>query len=111
MKAEPLRVETFTGLRMRQFERPLKVVRKRGGSGPVVVRPWCLPLADRVLVVAVYCRTNLTMRQLAPLFGCSPATVCRVIQRLRQAAPGDRAGVPARQRGRAVLQPVKPSAS
>lgn len=23
------------------------------------------------------------MRQLAPLFGCSPATVCRVIQRLR----------------------------
>ncbi len=27
-------------------------------------------------------RTNLTMRQLAPLFGVSPATVCRVIQRL-----------------------------
>jgi hypothetical protein len=36
-----------------------------------------------VLLVAVYYRTNLTMRQLAPLFGCSPATVCRVIQRLR----------------------------
>ncbi|MEY9992995.1 hypothetical protein ABIE67_005027 [Streptomyces sp. V4I8] len=33
--------------------------------------------------MAVYYRTNLTMRQLAPLFGCSPATVCRVIQRLR----------------------------
>lgn len=32
--------------------------------------------------MAVYYRTNLTMRQLAPLFGCSPATVCRVIQRL-----------------------------
>ncbi len=30
----------------------------------------------------MYYRTNLTMRQLAPLFGCSPATVCRVIQRL-----------------------------
>lgn len=27
-------------------------------------------------------RANLTMRQLAPLFGVSPATVCRVIQRL-----------------------------
>ncbi len=27
-------------------------------------------------------RTDLTMRQLAPLFGCSPATVCRVIHRL-----------------------------
>ncbi|CAM5334728.1 Transposase Helix-turn-helix domain-containing protein OS=Streptomyces griseomycini OX=66895 GN=FHS37_003498 PE=4 SV=1 [Streptomyces griseomycini] len=32
--------------------------------------------------MAVYHRTNLTMRQLAPLFGVSPATVCRVIQRL-----------------------------
>lgn len=27
-------------------------------------------------------RTNLTMRQRAPLFGVSSATVCRVIQRL-----------------------------
>jgi hypothetical protein len=34
-------------------------------------------------MVAVYHRTNLTMRQLAPLFGVSPTTVCRVIQRLR----------------------------
>ena len=31
----------------------------------------------------MYYRTNLTMRQFAPLFGVSPATVCRVIQRLR----------------------------
>ncbi|MER7112486.1 transposase family protein, partial [Streptomyces sp. NPDC000229] len=52
-------------------------------SGPGGGRPWCLPLADRVLLVAVYYRTNLIMRQLAPLFGVSPATVCRVIQRLR----------------------------
>ncbi len=37
---------------------------------------------QRVLLVAVYYRTNLTMRQLAPLFGCSSATVCRVIHRL-----------------------------
>ena len=63
-------METFTGLRMRQFERLLKVVRERGGNGPGGGRPWCLPLADRVLLVAVYYRTNLTMRQLAPLFGC-----------------------------------------
>lgn len=83
LRAEPLWVETFTGLRMRQFDRLLKVVRERGGNGPGGGRPWCLPLADRVLLVAVYCRTNLTMRQLAPLFGVSPATVCRVIQRLR----------------------------
>ncbi|MGV9339880.1 transposase family protein [Streptomyces sp. NPDC003688] len=83
LRAEPLWVETFTGLRMRQFERLLKVVCERGGNGPGRGRPWCLPLAGRVLLVAVYYRTNLTMRQLAPLFGCSSTTVCRVIQRLR----------------------------
>lgn len=52
-------VETFTGLRMKQFERLLKGVRERGGDGPRIGRPWCLPLADRVLVVAEYYRTNL----------------------------------------------------
>lgn len=65
-------VDTFTGLRMRQFEGLLRAVRERGGNGPGGGRPWCLPLADRVLLVAV-----------APLFGISSATVCRVIQRLR----------------------------
>ncbi|MER7192021.1 transposase family protein [Streptomyces flaveolus] len=68
---------------MGRFEKLLRVVRERGGSGPGGGRPWCLPLAERVLLVAVYYRTNLTMRQLAPPFGCSPPTVCRVIQRLR----------------------------
>lgn len=82
LKTEHLWVETFSGLRMRQFDRLLKVVREGGGNGPAGGRPWCLPPADRVLLVAVYYRTNLTMRQLAPLFGCSPATVCRIIQRL-----------------------------
>jgi hypothetical protein len=32
-------------------------------------QPWSLPLEDRVLLVAAYWRTNLTLRQLAPLFG------------------------------------------
>ncbi|MFP1666365.1 helix-turn-helix domain-containing protein, partial [Streptomyces cavourensis] len=68
---------------MGRFEKLVKAVRERGGNGAGGGRPWCLPLADRVLLVAVYYRTNLTMRQLAPLFGVSPATVCRVIQRLR----------------------------
>ncbi|MFB7057444.1 transposase [Streptomyces vinaceus] len=80
--AGPVWVETFTGLRMERFAGLVKVVRERGGNGPGGGRPWCLPLADRVLLVAVYYRTNLTMRQLAPLFGISSATVCRVIQRL-----------------------------
>ncbi|MFF3420426.1 transposase [Streptomyces sp. NPDC002698] len=79
LRADPLWVETFTGLRMDRF---VKVVRERGGNGPGGGRPWCLSLADRVLLAAVYYRTNLTMRQLAPLFGISSATVCRAVQRL-----------------------------
>lgn len=47
----------------------MKVVGERGGNGPGGGRPWCLPLPDRVLLVAVRYRTNLTMRQLAPLLG------------------------------------------
>ncbi|KOG74912.1 transposase, partial [Streptomyces antibioticus] len=74
LRAEPVWVVTFTGLRMVRFEKLLRVVRERGGNGPGGGRPWCLPLAERVLLVAVYYRTNFTMRQLAPLFGCSPAT-------------------------------------
>ncbi|MFB7126464.1 transposase family protein, partial [Kitasatospora sp. NPDC056273] len=82
LRAEPLWVETFTGLRVRQFEGLVRVVRERGGNGSGGGRPWCLPLPDRVLLVAVYYRTNLTMRQLAPLFGISTATVRRIVQRL-----------------------------
>lgn len=47
-------VETLADLRMKQFEGLLKVVRERGGDGPRIGRPWCLPLQDRVLVVAVH---------------------------------------------------------
>ncbi len=82
LRAERVWVETFTGLRLTQFSGLLKVVRERGGNGTLRGRPWSLPLAERVLMVAVYYRTNLTMRQLGPLFGVSSSTVCRVIQRL-----------------------------
>ncbi len=82
LRAERVRVETFTGLRLAQFERLLKAVRDRGGNGTLRGRPWCLSLAERVSVVAVYYRTNLSKRQLRPLFGISSSTVCRVIQRL-----------------------------
>lgn len=68
---------------MSRFEKLVKVLRERGGNVPGGGRPWCPPLADRGLLVAVYYRTNLTIRRLAPLFGISPATVSRVIQRLR----------------------------
>ncbi|WP_151485120.1 transposase family protein [Streptomyces albicerus] len=82
LRAERLWVEAFTGLWVEQFGRLLKVVQERGGDGCGWGRPWRLPLAERVLLVAACYRTNLIMRQLAPLFGVWPATVCRVIQRL-----------------------------
>lgn len=78
-----MRVETFSGLRLTQFSRLLKAVRERGGNGTMQGRrPWSLPLAERVLLDAVYYRTNLTMRQRGPLLGVSSSTVCWVIQRL-----------------------------
>ncbi|MFJ9360325.1 transposase family protein [Streptomyces mirabilis] len=82
LSAEQVWVETFSGLRLAQFSRLLEAVRERGGNGTMQGRPWSLPLAERVLLVAVYYRTNLTMRQLGPLFGVSSSTVCWVIQRL-----------------------------
>jgi hypothetical protein len=45
-------------------------------------RPWSLPLEDRVLLVAAYWRTNLTLRQLAPLFGVSKSAADRIIDNL-----------------------------
>lgn len=44
----------------------------RAGSG-------ALDLADRVLLVASYWPTNLTMRQIGPLFGVSHSAAYRVI--------------------------------
>lgn len=49
-----------------------------GGSG----RPWALPPEDRVLLVATYWRTNLTMRQIGPLFGVSKSVADRVIDHI-----------------------------
>lgn len=58
LRAEALWVETFTGLRSREFEGLLRVVCELGGSGPGGGRPWCPPLADRVLLVAVQYRID-----------------------------------------------------
>jgi hypothetical protein len=45
-------------------------------------RPWRLPLEDRVLLVAAYWRTNLTMRQYALLVGVSKSSADRIIDHL-----------------------------
>lgn len=38
-----------------------------------------LPLEDRVLLAVAYWRTNLTLRQLAPLFGASKSAADRIV--------------------------------
>jgi hypothetical protein len=44
--------------------------------------PLSLPLEGRVLLVTTYWRTNLTLRQLAPLFGVSKSAADRIIDHL-----------------------------
>jgi hypothetical protein len=72
----------FSGLEPGQFRKLVRVVAKRGGDEIADGRPgrqWRLDLADRVLLVATYWRTNLTMRQIGPLFGVSHSAAHRVI--------------------------------
>jgi hypothetical protein len=47
-------------------------------------RPWALPFPERVLLLALSYRTNLTMEQLAALFGISDSAVHRVMDRLAE---------------------------
>src|SRR3954454_8292496 len=78
-------IHPFTGLRPAQFRQLVRLVAHRGGEAIAdgrPGRPWALDLADRVLLVAVYRRTNLTMRQLGPLFGISHSAVHRVLDTL-----------------------------
>jgi hypothetical protein len=45
-------------------------------------RQWSLPLADRVLLVAIYYRTDATVRQLGAMFGVTRPAAGRVLTRL-----------------------------
>jgi len=78
----PSWIEPFTGLGPRTFGTLVTLLRREGAEVPGRGRPWKLPLEDRVLLVAAYWRTNLTMRQLAPLFGVSKSAADRVIDHL-----------------------------
>jgi hypothetical protein len=78
-------IEPFTGLTPAQFRKLVRTVAARGGVEIADGRPgrqWSLELADRVLLVAAYWRTNLTMRQIGPLFGVSHSAAHRVIDSL-----------------------------
>ncbi|MBG6136534.1 transposase [Longispora fulva] len=78
-------VELFSGLSVRQFRVLVRQVARLGGAAVAdgrACRQWSLPLADRVLLVACYYRTNLTMRQVGPLFGITHSAAGRIIERL-----------------------------
>lgn len=80
--SEPSWIAPFTGLSPRCFGKLVTVVRREVGDQTRRGRPWSLPLEDRVLLVAAYWRTNLTMRQLPPLFGISKSAADRIIDHL-----------------------------
>ena len=88
--ARPEWIFPFTGLKPAQFRRLVRLVAERGGDTIADGRPgrqWSLDLPDRVLLVAAYWRTNLTMRQLGPLFGVSHSAAHRVVDSLAPLLP------------------------
>jgi hypothetical protein len=57
-------------------------VQRESAAEPRTGRPWGLSLEDRIFLVSTYWRTNLTMRQLALLFGISKSAADRIIDRI-----------------------------
>lgn len=80
--SEPSLTTPFSGIGPRQFSKLVTALRREGAEPARKGRPWSLPLEDRVLLVAAYWRTNLTLRQLAPLFGVSKSAADRIIDHL-----------------------------
>ncbi|POX39045.1 transposase [Streptomyces sp. Ru72] len=80
--SSPSWIAPFTGLSPCQFRKLITALRREGADPVRRGRPWSLPLEDRVLLVAAYWRTNLTLRQLAPLFGVSKSAADRIIGHL-----------------------------
>ncbi|THC47309.1 transposase [Streptomyces sp. A1499] len=78
--SEPFWIAPFAGLRPGRFSKLVTAVRRETAADGH--RGRSLSLEDRILLVVVYWRTNLTMRQLAPLFGVSKSTACRIIDHL-----------------------------
>jgi hypothetical protein len=80
--AESSWIAPFSGLSPRCFRKLVTALRREGAEPVRKGRPWSLPLEDRVLLVSAHWRTNLTMRQLAPLLGVSKSAADRIIDRL-----------------------------
>ncbi|WP_073743353.1 IS5/IS1182 family transposase [Streptomyces sp. CB02115] len=75
-------IAPFTGLSPSVFGKLVTALRREGADAVRKGRPWSLPLEDRVLLVAAYWRTYLTLRQLALLFGISKSAADRIIDHL-----------------------------
>ncbi|WP_371627754.1 transposase [Streptomyces sp. NBC_01116] len=80
--SEPSWIVPFTGVAPRQFNRVVRALRREGADIARRGRPWGIPLEDRLLLVAAHWRTNLTLRQLAPLFGVSKSAASRIVGHL-----------------------------
>ncbi|WP_405786012.1 transposase family protein [Streptomyces sp. NBC_01367] len=80
--SEPSWIVPLTGLSPRRFTKLVTALRRTGVDATRQGRRWSLSLADRPLLVTAYWRTNLTMRQLAPLFGISKSASDRIIDHL-----------------------------
>ncbi|MET8809229.1 transposase [Streptomyces sp. NPDC004546] len=80
--SEPSWIAPFTGVSPRCFTKLVTAPRRQGVDEVRRGRPWSLSLEDRVLLVAAYWRTNLTLRQLAPPFGISKSAANRIIDQL-----------------------------
>ncbi|MFE3907821.1 IS5/IS1182 family transposase, partial [Streptomyces sp. NPDC059153] len=61
--SEPSWIAPLSVLSPRQFDELIDALRREGADPVRKGRPWSLPLEDRVLLVAAYWRTNLTLRQ------------------------------------------------
>ncbi|MDC7340950.1 IS5/IS1182 family transposase [Streptomyces lydicus] len=80
--SEPSCIAPFSRLSPQQFGKLITALRREGADPVRKGRPWGLPLEDRILLVAAYWRTNLTLRQLEPLFGVSRPAADRIIDHL-----------------------------
>ena len=76
---EPSWIAPFSGLSPHAFGKLSTMLRREGADRARPGRPWPLPLEGRVLLVTAYWRTNLTLRQLAPLFGISKSAADRIV--------------------------------
>jgi DDE superfamily endonuclease len=66
----------------KQFGKLVTALRREGADPMGKGHPWSLPLEDRILLVAAYWRTNLTLRQLAPVFGVLRSAADCIVDRL-----------------------------